>query len=199
MASKQTLFIFGVILCFGLYALTYGEIVTPNPGEPVDSTRLDTLQIVDTTRALGIDSLKLDTLGVGLPDSLKPKPVVLPTESGVAPYYNSYLSGKGLGDYLWYYPGVVSLQHGSESQPELLVKSIILGGLDVAYNNLPVFQQGFYVPYRSGADLNTLMFENVADIKITSLSYLTLFSQGEVLSLKSMMWPSQSNPSSVTD
>lgn len=105
---------------------------------------------------------------------------------------------KTIGDRLWFYGGTLPLQHGPEGQPEIFVKSILLGGAEITYDGLPFIAQGAYMPQRTGTDLNVLMFENLSSAKITSSGYLDAFSQGTVLSLKSAAWPPPSNPSSIT-
>lgn len=105
---------------------------------------------------------------------------------------------KTLGDMLWFEGGVLSFQHGPEGQPEIFVKSILLGGQGIIIDGLPFFQQGLYVPQRSGPDLNTVMFENLAEIELTRLNHLDLSTEGTVLSLKTPAWPPAANPSSIT-
>ncbi len=105
---------------------------------------------------------------------------------------------KTLGDLLWFEGGIFPLQHGPEGQPEILVKSILLGGQGVVVDGLPFYQQGLFVPERSGPDLNVVMFENPGKVELTRLNHLDLTTQGTVLSVRSQVRPPQNNPSSIT-
>jgi len=105
---------------------------------------------------------------------------------------------KTLGDMLWFAGGVLPFQHGPEGQPEIFVRSILLGGQGVIVDGLPFYQQGLFVPQRSGPDLNAAMFENLAEIELTRLNHLDLSAEGMVLSLRTPAWPPATNPSSIT-
>jgi len=73
-----------------------------------------------------------------------------------------------------------------------------MGGCDVTYNGTPVFQQGYYIPFKAGADLDAFMYENVANFGLTPAHSLDLFNQGEYLSLEGTVWTPPENPSSIT-
>ncbi len=175
--------------------------------EPVDSVGTDSLLVIDDIDTENdIDEVKsiptntgVDSSFIGPLDPSLFKPIInLPPPKPFDPYYKTYLTQKGLGDILRYKTGVFALQHGAVGQPEMLTKSLMLPGAQAIYNGVPVFHQGIYFPFRSGADLNALMSDNVSEIEIAPLSYLDLFSEGQVISLNSTVWPSDNNPSSLT-
>jgi len=182
-----------LILLIG-FGISHADDVTPDTALTDTSAVMDTLTAVDNDIDIKSDSLGQDSTII-IPEE---ETIKLPEPMIGKPYYKTYISGKSYGDYLRYTTGLISMQHGAYGQPEMLVKSIMLPGLDVVYKDVPVFHQGTNFPFRSGTDLSGLMFEDVSSIEITPLSYLELFSQGEVLALNSMVWPAENNPSSVT-
>lgn len=200
MAYNRTPFVSVLLISFYLSGSLFGQKPPKADDKLIDPVLSDTTAIDDTSKVTDKDTLsfEVDSLLVGEPDSIAGKKVAVIPETHLQPYYRTYILGKSYGDYLNYMAGVVSLQHGAFGQPELLVKSVLLGGLDAVYNGVPVFHQGFYFPFRRGIDLNVLMFENVSEIDITPLSYLDLYSQGQVLSLRAMAWPAIENPSSIS-
>ena len=200
MACSRSTLISILLISFSLSGSLFGQKVSRTDAEPVDSVKQDKIALKDTSKVIDKDTLDFDVDSLLLikPDSIAGKKVTLVPDTHLQPYYHSYISGKSYGDYLNHMTGVFCLQHGAVGQPELLVKSVLLSGLEAVYNGIPVFHQGFYFPFRRGADLNELMFENVSQIDITPLSYLDLYSQGQVLSLSSMVWPAIDNPSSIS-
>ena len=189
-----------LIILFCLSGYTFGQKLLRADAEPVDSVLSDSTATVDTSEVMPKDTLmfEVDSLQYGNIDSVVVENVTIVPDTHLKPYYHTYRLGRSYGDYLNYTTGVFSLKHGAVGQPELLVKSVLLGGLGAIYNGVPVFHQGFYFPFRRGMDLNALMFENVSRIDITPLSYLDIYSQGQVLSLRSMVWPAIDNPSSIS-
>ncbi|MCP4580653.1 MAG: hypothetical protein GY839_03490 [candidate division Zixibacteria bacterium] len=168
--------------------------------EPLDSIPADSSAAADTSRPaedngfIGpVNQDQSETDSTAVEDIIK-----LPDPKPVQPHYKSYISSRSYGDYLRHLPGILSLQHGAVGHPEMVTKSVMLPGLNVVYQGIPVFHQGTYMPFRSGSDLTVMMFENVSSFNLTPLSYIELFAQGEVLSLNSMIWPPENNPSSVT-
>jgi hypothetical protein len=151
----------------------------------VDSTALP-----DSSAAESIDSLKIN--------ADKINPLIFVPDTSLSQYYKSFIAARSYGDYFRYMPGVLSLQHGADGHPEMLVKSLLLGGCNVLYNGTPVFQQGYYIPFKTGADLDAFMYENVARFYLTPVNNLDLFSQGENLSLNGAVWTASDNPSSIT-
>lgn len=193
-----------IISCI-IFIFCFNDVIRGTPrssfiDEPNDTVYTDTLDItVDADADIDkkektiskpamspADSTR-DTTGVGLYE---------PVEKDS--YYLSYVSSKGLGDYLRYQTGIFSFQHGSIGQPEMVTESVMLPGLPATYNGLPVFHQGSFFPLRSGPDLNVLVSDNIYAIDIMPLSYLSLLSEGQTLALRSMVWPPEENPSSVT-
>jgi len=189
-----------LISTFIVLILLFSFTLSLADNQPQDTSRADTSAVADTSvmadKASDIkpDSLSQDTTRI-IPEK---ELIKLPEPEPGQSYYKTYISGKSYGDYLRCTPGLISLQHGAYGQPEMLVKSIMLPGLNVTHIGVPIFHQGTYFPFRSGTDLSGLMFEDVSSIEIAPLSYLDLFSQGEVLALNSMVWPADNNPSSLT-
>ncbi len=193
MAYRESALISAFIVLVWLtgFGVSFADEI-PQDTAQTDTGAVNTLMTVDIDiepDSLGQDSAKM----ASEEDTIK-----LPEPEAGKPYYNTYISGKSYGDYLRYTPGIISMQHGAFGQPEMLVKSIMLPGLNVTYKDIPVFHQGTYFPFRSGTDLSGLMFEDVSSFEITPMSYLSLFSEGEVLALNSMDWPAENNPSSLT-
>jgi len=146
---------------------------------------------IDLTTVLHPDSAYIPVENILDQASLFPDEVV-------PPYLHTDLCIRSYGDYLSHQTGVYSLQHGSFFQGEVVTKSALLPGLSCEYNSIPFFHQGSFVPFRSGLDLNVLMYEDVGLIEITPLHYISLISEGEVLSLRSLTMPDNENPSSVS-
>ena len=184
-----------IVLSFGFL---YGQDQPVAPVQPPDSTQIDSTAVPDSSDVVDKTDLLLDRITKGIADTLAEQQISYFPEENIPPYYQTIIAGKSYGDYLWYKPGVLPLQHGSPGQAEILTRSVMLPGLGVVHNGLPVFHQGNFFPFRSGADLNVLMFENVGEVDIAPMHSIDLFSQGESLTLKSMFWPSNDNPSSVT-
>lgn len=189
--SKTAIVSILIAMVFGGSVL-YAQDVPIGPVQPPGSILSDTSDAVDTLQAADIDSIKV------IADSTLTEDTLAYHVDSIPLYYHTNQLGKGYGDYLWFKSDVLPLQHGSIGQAEIITKSVMLPGLGIVYNGLPFFHQGKYFPFRSGADLNVLMFENIGFMDITSLDYLGLFNQGEVLSLQSSFWPSEASPSSVT-
>lgn len=200
MAYNRSPFVSVLLILLCLSSYTFGQELLEADDEPVDSVSSDSTVIVDTSEVTPKDTLmfEADSLQYSKIDSVAGIKVAIIPDTHLQPYYHTYRLGRSYGDYLNYMPGVFSLQHGAVGQPELLVKSVLLGGLGAIYNGVPVFHQGFYFPFRRGMDLNVLMFENVSQIDITPLSYLDIYSQGQLLSLGGMVWPAIDNPSSIS-
>jgi hypothetical protein len=198
MARSWTAFIsISLIILFShIFVQAQDTPAVPEPSP--DSLLADTTAAIDSLNAADENSSGLDSLALMTEDSLTTGQIPGFADDDLSPYYDTYLIAKGYGDYLRYRTGIISLQHGSTGQAELITKSIMLPGLGAMYNGQPIFNQGVYMPFRSGLDLNILMFENVSDFEITPVEYLGLFQQGEALSLKSMFWAPDSNPSSIT-
>jgi hypothetical protein len=192
MASGKTISLFAIIILICVSGSVWAQQTPTIPDSAdQDSPALgDSSAAYDSSLAAIFDSTLVEKPAV---DTLR----VIP-DTSLSQYYKSYLTGKGYGEYFWYRPGIMPLQHGSDGHPELLVKSIQLGGSDVSYNGTPLFQQGFYVPFRTGADLDAFMYENVALFYLTPAYNLDLFSQGENLSLNGAVWTPSDNPSSIT-
>jgi hypothetical protein len=183
MASSKTIPLFAIIIL----AVALGTISAQETPVAADSVQIDSLVAVDS-------SAVFDSTGAIIAiDSL----VFMP-DTSLSQYYKSYITGKGYGENFWYRPGIMPLQHGSDGHPEMLVKSLLLGGNDITYNGTPVFQQGYYVPFKTGADLDAFMYENVAEFHLTPSYNLDLFNQGENLSLNGAIWTPTDNPSSIT-
>jgi hypothetical protein len=184
MASGKTIPLFALIILVA----TLGTISAQETSVVADSVKSDSLAVVDSSAVIDstlIEKPIIDTLRL-IPDT------------SLSQYYKSFITGKGYGEYFWYRPGVMPLQHGADGHPEMLVKSLLLGGSDVTYNGTPVFQQGYYVPFKTGADLDAFMYENVAEFHLTPAYNLDLFNQGENLSLNAAVWTPSDNPSSIT-
>lgn len=198
MANCRTAIKLSLILIVCLIQIAWGRAGNNFLDEPADSVDTDSLVVSEE-----IDTIENDVEGdssfIGPIDPTLFKPVFyLPEPEKFEPVYKTYITQKGLGDIIRYNTGVFVLQHGLVGQPEMITKSLMLPGAQAIYNGTPVFQQGSYFPFRSGADLTALMSDNISDLEITRLSYLSLFSEGQVLSLKSSAWPSENNPSSIT-
>jgi len=192
MASGKTIPLFAVIIL----VISFGVAFSQEAPEPMDSAYTDSSSVVDSTAlpdssaAESIDSLKIN--------ADKINPLIFVPDTSLSQYYKSFIAARSYGDYFRYMPGVLSLQHGADGHPEMLVKSLLLGGCNVLYNGTPVFQQGYYIPFKTGADLDAFMYENVARFYLTPVNNLDLFSQGENLSLNGAVWTVSDNPSSIT-
>jgi len=193
--------IFAIILFSGI---SYADEAIPGNQQPeqpqADSVRVDSLVTVAGEDSLDVLSEiaddEKDTTWLATIDSSQI--LKLPPPRPYKPYFKTYISMRSYGDYYRNIPGIYSLQNGTVGQAEMLTKSVMLPGLGATYNGFPVFDQGFYVPFRAGLNLDILPYDNVYEFKLTSLANLDLFSQGEELSLRSSSWPSDSNLSSVT-
>jgi len=184
-----------IVLNFGFL---YGQDQPIGPVPPPDSILIDSTAVPDSSDRVGKADLLSKRIKKSSADTLAEQQISYFPEENIPPYYQTKIAGRSYGDYLWYKPGVLPLQHGSPGQAEILTRSVMLPGLGVVYNDLPFFHQGNYFPFRSGVDLNVLMFENVGEVDVAPMHSIDLFGQGERLTLKSMFWPSTDNPSSVT-
>jgi len=193
MAHNWFTFFAKILIAFSLLAACSwtGVVFAQAETEPIIPG--DSSEVIDTSAA----AVMPDSADTALVDIAIDTTTLTPGDS-VPPYYSSPLAGKSLGDYLQYKTGFLSLQHGSVGQPEMLTKSEMLPALGAIYNGTPFYHQGVYFPFRSGLDLGALMFENIGGFEVTPLSYLELFSEGEILSLRAMYLPSGENPSSIT-
>jgi hypothetical protein len=192
MASGKTISLFAIIIL----VVSLGEACSQETPMPVDSIKADSLDVIDSTALV-------DTITANRLDSVKFMAIRADSfsfvpDTSISQYYKSFITGRSYGDYFWYKPGVLPLQHGADGHPEMLVKSLLLGGSDVLYNGTPVFQQGYYIPFKTGADLDAFMYENVAEFGLTPVHSLDLFSQGENLGLVGAVWTPSDNPSSIT-
>jgi hypothetical protein len=204
MADSRTPLISGIVTALFIVLSTWGFACADEPSEPQDSTKTTDVSrdaveepaLIDD--AIDSDYIVEDADFIGPIDPSRIKPVIrLPEPPEYKPYYTSYISARSLGDYLRNGTGFFVLQHGSVGQPEMITKSVMLPGMQAVYNDVPVFHQGSYFPFRSGPDMNVLMADNLYDYYVTPISYLSPLTQGELVSLESSPWPSIDNLSSV--
>jgi len=192
MASGKTISVLAIIIL----AISFGTVFSQESPIPVDSIKTDSVNVSDSAAtpdsmaAESLDSLKAAMAGA---DSMSIEP-----DTSITQYKKSFIAARNYGDYFRYRPGVLSLQHGADGHPEMLVKSLLLGGNDVIYTGTRVVQQGYYIPFKSGPDLEAFMYENVAEFGLTPAYSLDLFSQGENLGLNGAVWTPSDNPSSIT-
>lgn len=173
-----------------------GAVFSQETPVPVDSIEIDSMQTADLIvypDSMAANSTAMSNNAPDTRDLLTFEP-----DTSIGQYYKSFISARSYGDYFRYKPGQIPLQHGSDGHPEMLVKSLLLGGIDVTYNGTSVFQQGYYIPFKCGSDLESFMYENVAEFNLTRPHDLQLFNQGENLALNGAVWTPSDNPSSIT-
>lgn len=187
MASGKTISLLAIIIL----VISLGEAFSQETPAPAESIKVDSSAVIDSMASP--DSIAAKSKEANKIDS----PVFEP-DTSLGQYYKSFITARSYGDYFRYRTGVMSLQHGADGHPEMLVKSLLLGGNNVIYNGTPVFQQGYYIPFKSGPDLEAFMYENVAEFSLTPAYSLDLFSQGENLGLNGAVWTPSDNPSSIT-